>query len=245
MTDWIASIISPGRSLCIPFEEQHKFQIFAFIACDILWFYRNKALHDDVSFDAHSVSAHINKISLEHFLAWHPSTQAPRENWTPPPPNWVKINFDTVIRDSFSAQAVVCRDMQGQILHLSSHISSPCTPNVCEAHAALLTCSIASSFSFDKFILEGDSKVVVHALQNSNSIRDWMISSIILDCLDTIPTTSVWEVRKVKRSVNFCAHFVTRWVAAGSHFDSIPISSIPSLFSSTSSGEDPLFVCLL
>jgi hypothetical protein len=159
-------------------------------------------------FDARFVSAHINKISLEHFLAWHPSTQAPMENWTPPPPNWVKINFDTAIRYSFLAQAVVCRDSQGWILHLSSHISSPCTPNVGEAHAALLAYSIASSFSFDKFILEDDSEVVVHALQNPNSIRDWRISSIILDCLDTIPTTPVWEVRKVKRSVNLCAHSV-------------------------------------
>jgi hypothetical protein len=42
--------------------------------------------------------------------------------------------------------------------------------NVGEARAALLACSLASSYSFDKFILEGGSKVVVHALQNPNSI---------------------------------------------------------------------------
>jgi hypothetical protein len=128
---------------------------------------------------------------------------------------------------------------------LSSHISSPCSPNVGEARATLLACSIASFNSFDKFILEGDFEVVVHALQNPNSIRDWRISSVILDCLDTIPTTSVWEVRKVKISINFCAHFVTRWVATGSHSGSIPVSSIPSLFSSPSRGEDPLSACLL
>jgi ribonuclease HI len=226
-------------------EDHCKFQIFVAVACDILWFYKNKALHDDVAFDARFVSAHINKISLEHFIAWHPPTQELEEKWIPPPPNWVKFNFDTVIRDSFSAQAMVCRDSKGRILHLSSQISSSCTPNVGEARAALLACSISASLSFDNFILEGDSEVVVHALQNPNSVRDWRISSVILDCLDYIPPTSTWEVRKVKRSANFCAHFVARWAPAGSHSGSIPISSIPSLFSSTACGEDPLSVYIL
>ena len=92
---------------------------------------------------------------------------------------------------------------------MSSQISPPCFPNVGEAWAAQLACSIASSLSYDKFILEGDSKVVVHALKNPNSIRDWRISSIILDSLDSIPFTSVWEVRKIKRSSKFYTHTVT------------------------------------
>jgi hypothetical protein len=69
MSEWISSIISPGSSIGIPLVDHHKFQIFAVVACDILWFYRNKAFHDGVSFDAISVSKYINKISLEHFQA--------------------------------------------------------------------------------------------------------------------------------------------------------------------------------
>jgi hypothetical protein len=107
----------------------------------------------------------------------------------PPPTNWVKLNFNTAIRDSYSVQAVVCRDSLGRILHLSSNLSS-CTPNVGEARAALLACSIAVSLSYDKFILEGDSEVVVLFLQHPNSVRDWMIFSVILDCLDSIPPSS-------------------------------------------------------
>ena len=52
MSKWISSIISPGSSLGIPPVDQHKFQIFTAVACDILWFYRNKAFHDGASFDA-------------------------------------------------------------------------------------------------------------------------------------------------------------------------------------------------
>jgi ribonuclease HI len=245
MEDWIAAIISPARSLGIPLRDQHKFQIFASVACDLLWFYRNKAHHDNLTFDARSISIHVNKIALEHFQAWHSSSQVQLQAWVSPPSNWIKINFDTAIRDSFSAQAVICRDSQGQVLHMSSQISPPCTPNVGEARAALLACSVAASLSYSHFIIEGDSEVVIHALNNPNSVRDWRISSVILDCLDTIPEASVWEAQKIKRSSNFCAHSIACWAAARSHSGSIPYSSIPSLFLSPASGVDSLPLCVL
>ena len=79
MVDWINIIISPRSSLGIPLVDHHKFQIFASVACDILWFYRNKALHDDLSFNVHSVFGHINKITLEHFQAWQSKSPIPVE----------------------------------------------------------------------------------------------------------------------------------------------------------------------
>jgi hypothetical protein len=42
MVDWIAAIITPDRSLGIPLKDQHKFQIFASVACDILGSTRTK-----------------------------------------------------------------------------------------------------------------------------------------------------------------------------------------------------------
>jgi hypothetical protein len=222
MVDWITAIITIDRSLGIPLRDQQKFQIFASVACDILWFYRNKALHENLSFDARSMSIHINKISLEHFQAWHSISPVQLETWVPPPPNWIKINFDTAIRDSFFAQAMVCRDSRGQVLHMSSQISPSCSPNVGEARAAQMACLVAASLSYNHFILEGDSEVVIHALNNPNSVRDWRISSIILDSIDSIPAASVWEAQKIKRSFNFCAHSIARWATARSHSGSIP-----------------------
>jgi hypothetical protein len=69
LAKWIQLIISLGSSFGIPLVDQHKFQIFVVVACDILWFYRNKTYHDGVSYDVISVSKHINKITLEHFQA--------------------------------------------------------------------------------------------------------------------------------------------------------------------------------
>ena len=80
MSEWISSIISPGSSLGILLVDKHKFQIFAAVACDILWFYRNEAFHDGASFDARSMSVHINKISLEHFQVGTPLLKSWRKN---------------------------------------------------------------------------------------------------------------------------------------------------------------------
>jgi hypothetical protein len=172
MVDWINIIISTGSSLGIPLVDHHKFQIFASVACDILWFYMNKALHDDLSFDAHRVSFHINKITLEHFQAWQSKSPTLVEKWTSPPLNWFMINFDTANRDSFSTQVAVCLDSSGQIIHMISKISHPCLPNVGEALAALIGVSLASQLHIDRFILEGDSEVVVSTLQNPQISKD-------------------------------------------------------------------------
>jgi hypothetical protein len=172
MLDWIKLILYPGNSLGIPQVDCHKFQIFASVACDILWFYRNKAFHDGTSFDARNISAHINKISLEHFQAWHSTNAKPVEKWIPPAPNWVKINFDTAIRESFSAQAAVCRNFDGHIIHMSSPINSSCSPNMGEALAARLAISLACSLNIDRFILEGNSAMVIQALNNPLSEVD-------------------------------------------------------------------------
>jgi hypothetical protein len=72
----------------------------------------------------------------------------------------LKINFDTTIRDHFSAQAVVCRYHKGSIIKVASQISPPCSRNYGEAQGALLAASLASSLHLKQFVIEGDSLIV-------------------------------------------------------------------------------------
>jgi hypothetical protein len=46
MVDWINIILFWGKHLGIPYEDHHLFQIVAFVACDLLWFYRNNGHHE-------------------------------------------------------------------------------------------------------------------------------------------------------------------------------------------------------
>jgi hypothetical protein len=245
LAEWIKLIISPGSAFGIPLVDQHKFQIFAAVACDILWFYRNKAYHDGISYDAISVSKHINKITLEHFQAWHSSTSTLEDTWTPPSSNWVKINFDTAIRDFFSTQVAICRDDKGHILQAISQINFSCSPNEGEAMAAQLAISLAISLKKECFIIEVDSEMVVLSLKNPNFVRDWRISTIILNSLESIPSTSFWEVTKISRSANFCAHSMACWAAARSYSGSITMSSFPTLITASPSTDPPLYFSLM
>ncbi|XP_059434035.1 uncharacterized protein LOC132167148 [Corylus avellana] len=244
MRDWINLILYPGAMLGIPIEDHHRFQIFASVACDILWSSRNKAYHDGTTFDDLQVSRNVNKLTLEHFEAWHKSSISLVEKWIPPPPGWFKINYDTAIQDSFSVQAAVCCNNSGNIIRMTSQISSKCLPNIGEAMAVLLAVPLASSSNIKKFILEGDSLVVILALLNPNFSQDWRISPIILKTLDSIPASSSWRARKVNRSANFCAHSVTHWAATRFSSGSIPITP-PTPSIRIVSGKDPSSLVLV
>jgi len=73
MAHWVQQIIFLGTSLHIPRMDHHKFQIFAAVACDLLWFYINKSHHEGINIDIRPISQHINKVIMEYFNAWHPS----------------------------------------------------------------------------------------------------------------------------------------------------------------------------
>jgi hypothetical protein len=61
---------------------------------------------------------------------------------------------------------------------MSSQISSSCSPNMGEALVARLAISLAYSLKLDWFILEGDSAVVIQALNNPFLDVDWRISPL-------------------------------------------------------------------
>jgi hypothetical protein len=116
--------------------ETYRFQIFAAVACDYLWFTRNKAHHDGIILNALIISTTINKIALEHYSAWTTKYDKTPEVWKSPSPPYFKINYDTAIKATFSAQVAVCRDSTGSIIKCISLISSPCSTLYGEATAA-------------------------------------------------------------------------------------------------------------
>jgi hypothetical protein len=130
------------------------------------------------------LSRNINKVCLEHIMAWkHLSNSLVEQKWIPPPPSsWLKINFDTTIRDTYSAQAAVCHNHYGHIIKMNSQISLMCLPNMGEALASRLTTSLASSLNTKRFIIEGDSKIVILALQQPSRLMNllYYISIILL-----------------------------------------------------------------
>jgi hypothetical protein len=48
ISDWILAVIYPLDRLAIPLAETRKFQLFAALALDFIWFFRNKLIHEAI-----------------------------------------------------------------------------------------------------------------------------------------------------------------------------------------------------
>jgi hypothetical protein len=152
--------------LGVPPAETHKFQIFVVVACDYLWFTKNKTHHDGIIPNALIISTTINKTALEHYFAWTTKYDKTLEVWKSHSPPYLKINYDTNIRATFSTQAAVCKDSTGSIIKCTSLISSHCSALYGDATAALLTARLEVLLELSSFILEDDSVNVTMTLQH-------------------------------------------------------------------------------
>ena len=89
--------------------------------------------------------------------------------WHPPPDGYLKINFDgATFKDINKAGlGVVIRDGFGQVLaSLLEQIQLPFSLNLVEAMAVARALSFAAELGFSRFVLEGDSELIIKALQN-------------------------------------------------------------------------------
>jgi hypothetical protein len=226
MAEWLSFILHPHK-IGISASDSHSFQIFAAVACDQIWFARNKAHHENLIPNAMALSVKINRLSNEHYGAWKLQVTPSFPGWKRPLAFSFKINFDTAIRDTFSTQSAVCRDSMGSIIHCLAQVSPPCTAIYGEASAALLAAQLSLSLKLPSVIFEGDSLMVALAINNPSITQDWRISSVISDFFSTIPSSTSWSASHINRSANFCAHHVASWVAT--RFSSSCILS-PSYF---------------
>jgi hypothetical protein len=136
LQSWIKGIILPHLTFGIPKKEAHLFQIFVAVLCDLLWFSRNKTVHEGSIPNILKLADTIKQTALAHSAAWKTAPKPLTESWSPPSKGAFKINFDTAIRDQFLAQAAVYRDHFGTIISVRSQISPSCDPTYGEALAA-------------------------------------------------------------------------------------------------------------
>jgi hypothetical protein len=93
ISNWVKGILSPHAVFGIPQDECHLFQIYSSVLCDMLWFNRNKAIHDGIIPDSLQLASSIKKAAQAHAAAWL-STPAPEAQvWIPPQKGSFKINL--------------------------------------------------------------------------------------------------------------------------------------------------------
>ncbi|GLT61034.1 hypothetical protein SLA2020_337700 [Shorea laevis] len=93
-----------------------------------------------------------------------------------------------------------------------------------EASAALLASRLASSSGLDNLCLEGDSLLVILAINSPSLLSSWNICNLISDTclvLDNFQSIQSCNALKVYRSANFRAHASSKWATSDLVFGSI------------------------
>ena len=187
LPNWIIDILSPHHVFGIPLVDTHLCQIYATALCDILWFSRNQAIHKGILPDITNFVGNIKKLSLDHYATWLSISQLVRELWSTPEAGNFKVNFDTATRELFYIQVAVCRDSHGTIVHSIYQFSPLGDPDCAKAQAAFLAASLASSLKIVKFVLEGNSPLVISLLQQPSFDLDNLVTSLISRAFSLIP----------------------------------------------------------
>ncbi|GMI87719.1 hypothetical protein like AT3G25270 [Hibiscus trionum] len=99
-----------------------------------------------------------------------PSCSIVDARWKPPPPSFVKINFDANYKSAskLASLGIIIRDEDGFILGASCSLSHPISSIFdVEARAAVQGITFAYELGFRKIILKGDSRSVVTKFNSS------------------------------------------------------------------------------
>ena len=92
------------------------------------------------------------------------STSIHLVRWDPPPPGFVKINFDGLLLNSSAAGGCVLRDWTGKLLKIGAANYGTTSITVAEARALKDGVSATIQAGYRRLLIEGDDNTVIQAL---------------------------------------------------------------------------------
>jgi hypothetical protein len=186
---------------------------------DIIWLSINKLVHEAIIPAPDKIQVQLSSLFSRHFSAWKDATLP--SLWTSPLSGCFKANFDVTVRNSFSVAAAVISDTSGAIIFAATSKLLGTDALMGEAAAALLASRLALSSDLDNISIEGDSFLVILALNSPSLFSSWNFCNLISDCCLVLDSFQSWNALKVSRSANFKAHSLAKWAASTRVFGSI------------------------
>ena len=93
----------------------------------------------------------------------------------PPPPSWIKLNFDVAIREEKTYVAAIGRDQEGNLVAAWAEQLCSGSPLSGEVNAALLAIQRAADTGFKNIVIEGDAWNIIEPLRNQGSAPYWSL----------------------------------------------------------------------
>ncbi|GLT93612.1 hypothetical protein SLE2022_113960 [Rubroshorea leprosula] len=201
--------------------------VFTFLIW-VIWNHRNCIMYRQDSLNTqHLLHCSVNKIvefwsSINHLSA--NSTRIPRLfSWTPPPPNWIKINTDGSVMGNPGPAGCggILRDSQGQwIMGFIRNIGDT-TVLAAELWAIRDGLSIAVNLQLQKVIIESDCQIAIKLLTDGvNNFHPH--SNLIMDCKVLLSNIHQARIQHSPRQCNMAADALAK-KGVGSSFPSFDL----------------------
>ena len=185
---------------------------------EAIWHLRNQVWHNGNEVNIISTICNVENKVKEYLIALDHVQDKDRSeevtSWIPPPKNYIKLNVDTAILQTFTSLAVLGRNEFGEVLKVWAKIHDLCTPTQAEAAAILWALILATTENWCNIIVEGDSKICLDALSKVEEPSDWSISSITRDAADMSVFFYNCKFCWVKRSLNSATHSAAKYAIA-------------------------------
>ena len=109
--------------------------------------------------------------------------------WEPPPPGWMKLNFDGASRGNPGKAGIGCiiRDETGNWIAKRSKTLAMTSNNIAELKAAEEGINLSIKLKIKKLIIEGDSQIIINALRKGNT-PNWVLNSKLESITNSLST---------------------------------------------------------
>ncbi|KAJ9177319.1 hypothetical protein P3X46_012553 [Hevea brasiliensis] len=159
-----------------------------------------------------SIICYYQEIVSTQAMKEHPRSTNPRTimGEEPPPPQWIKINFDggTSKQQNLGSVVVIARDSSGNPCGWScKRLLAMTDPLIVEVVACREAILLARAKDFDQIIIEGDATVVIQSLQGNTPPIE--IKVVIADILELANGLHRISYCFIKKDYNTQAHNLT------------------------------------
>ncbi|XP_070681844.1 uncharacterized protein [Malus domestica] len=139
-----------------------------------------------------NAKAYPSRVALLAFNMANDHTNANKKNlissrkqhglirWQPPRGDFFKLNFDGSVQNSAAAAGFIIRNEHGEPVIAGARSLGETSINVAECLALRDALWIARSKGFWKVLVEGDSKLVIDAVQGTSGVP-WRVTNIFED----------------------------------------------------------------
>ncbi|XP_059070442.1 uncharacterized protein LOC131860093 [Cryptomeria japonica] len=149
-------------------------------------------------------------------LSRHNSIKRKGAIWSPPKPDWVKLNFDGASKGNPGPSGIgyVIGDQSGAIIGKMAKPIPPDTNNIAEFATLLLSLKDCINHGIKNIIVEGDSEIAINAIRKKTT-PNWRLQALLESILEILNSLDLFEAKHIYREANTEADALSKVAALG------------------------------